>query len=102
MLKSTFNRRRAESVWWNLLWLTVGGILNAVCLQCISPAHGFLSSGVMGMALLANYWTSLFDASTWYILLSAPIFVWGWFFVSGDLGRRQDSPAHELYHSPAE
>ena len=55
MLKSTFNRRRAESVWWNLLWLTVGGILNAVCLQCISPAHGFLSSGVMGMALLANY-----------------------------------------------
>ena len=82
MLKSTFNRRRAESVWWNLLWLTVGGILNAVCLQCISPAHGFLSSGVMGMALLANYWTSLFDASTWYILLSAPIFVWGWFFVS--------------------
>ena len=84
MLKRTYNPRLAEAVWWNLLQLTAGGLLTALCLQCIAAQHGFLSGGVMGMALLAQYWTGLLDAPTWYLVLSAPLFVWGWCHV----GRR--------------
>ena len=84
MLKRTYNAGLAEAVWWNLLLLTAGGALNALCLQCIAAQHGFLSGGVMGLALLVRYWTGLLDAPTWYLALSAPLFLWGWFFV----GRR--------------
>ena len=84
MLKRTYNPRLAEAVWWNLLLLTAGGALTALCLQCIAAQHGFLSGGVMGMALLAQYWTGLLDAPSWYLVLSAPLFLWGWCFV----GRR--------------
>lgn len=81
MLKKTYNPRLAESVWWNLLWLSLGGVLEALCLQSVSPQHGFLAGGVMGVALLAEYWSALWDPSVWYLVLSVPIFIWGWFVV---------------------
>ncbi len=82
MLKQTRNPRLANAVWWNLLLLTAGGIIQAVCLQCISPQHGFLATGVMGMALLAQFVSSQLSASAWYLILSLPLFAVGWFFVS--------------------
>ena len=82
MLKQTYNRKLAESVWWNLLLLTVGGSIQAICLQCISPQHEFLATGLMGMSLLANFVTDRLSPSIWYFLFSLPLFIVGRFCVS--------------------
>lgn len=83
MLQKTYNPRLAESVWWNLLLLTVGGAISALCLQCVAPQHEFVAGGVMGVALLVDRWTSgIFPASAWYLIITVPITVWGYFFVS--------------------
>ncbi len=84
MLKKTYNPRLARAVWWNLLLLSAGGVLQALCLQCISPQHNFLAGGVMGMALLANSVAGFLSVSVWYLLLNIPLYVVGWCFV----GRR--------------
>lgn len=80
----TYNRRLAESVWWNLLLLTVGGFLLATGVQAVSAPHGFLSGGILGASLLLWYSTHMWSVSVWYLLLCLPICVWGWFHV----GRR--------------
>ena len=53
----THNIQRARAIWWNLLWLTLGSLLMALCIQGVAAPHGFLSGGVMGLALLTNYWS---------------------------------------------
>lgn len=83
-LKYTYNRRLAESVWWNLLLLTIGGFLLAASVQAVAAPHNFLTGGILGAALLVLYTTHLFSVSIWYLILCIPICVWGWFFV----GRR--------------
>lgn len=83
-LQATYNRRLAESVWWNLLLLTFGGFLLATSVQAVAAPHNFLTGGMLGAALLAWYSTHLFSVSIWYLILCVPICVWGWFFV----GRR--------------
>ena len=80
----TYNRELAESVVWNLLWLTLGSVLMAVCIQGVAAPHGFLSGGVMGVGLLANYWTGTLTPLIWYAALCAPVYLMGWFLV----GRR--------------
>lgn len=82
MLKRTYNRKLAESIPWNLLLLTVGASLQALCLQCISPQHEFLATGLMGVSLLANYLSGDISVSAWYFMFSMPFYVVGWFFVS--------------------
>ncbi len=83
-LLQTYNRRLAESVWWNLLWLTVGAFLMALCMQTVATPHNFVAGGMLGLSYLVWHWTGLLDLLVWYLLLSIPIWVWGWFFV----GRR--------------
>lgn len=83
-LKYTYNRRLAESVWWNLLLLTIGGFLLATGVQAVAAPHNFLTGGMLGAALLVWYATHLFSVPIWYLALCLPICVWGWFFV----GRR--------------
>lgn len=80
----SYNRRLGESVWWNLLLLTIGSFLMTVCINSVAAPHGFLAGGVMGVALLVNYWTQTLTPLVWYALLCAPLYVMGWFFV----GRR--------------
>lgn len=83
MLQQTYNPRLSEAVWWNLFLLTIGGMLMALCLQCLAPQHGFLAGGVMGISLLVDTWTgNILPVSFWYLLISIPIFVWGFFFVT--------------------
>ena len=82
MLKKTYNRKLAESIPWNLFLLTVGGSLQALCLQCISPQHDFLSTGLMGLSLLAHFLDQETSVSIWYFLFSMPFYVLGWFVVS--------------------
>lgn len=84
MKLKTYNNRLAESVWWNLLWLTIGAFFVTVCVKSVVASHAMLAGGVLGMALLVFYNTGLLTPLIWYLLLSIPIWVWGWFFV----GRR--------------
>lgn len=81
---TTYNRKRTESVWWNLLWLTVGAFLMTVCVQGVAAPHNFLAGGVMGVALLLTYWAHGLPPLVWYLALCLPIYVIGWFL----LGRR--------------
>ena len=81
---TTYNRRLTESVWWNLLWLTVGAFLMAVCVQSVAAPHHFLAGGVMGVALLLTYWAHGLPPLVWYLALCLPIYAVGWFL----LGRR--------------
>ena len=84
MKLKTYNNRLAESVWWNLLWLTIGAFFVTVCVKSVVASHAMLAGGVLGMALLVFYNTGLLTPLIWYLVLSIPIWVWGWFFV----GRR--------------
>ena len=52
MKLKTYNNRLAESVWWNLLWLTIGAFFVTVCVKSVVASHAMLAGGVLGMALL--------------------------------------------------
>ena len=77
----SYNKALAESVVWNLLWLTLGSVLMAICIQSVAAPHGFLSGGVMGVALLVGYWTDTLTPLVWYSVLCVPVYVLGWFWV---------------------
>lgn len=65
----TYNQKLAESVWWNLLWMTLGSLLMTICIQSVAAPHDFLAGGVMGVALLVAYWTGTLTPLLWYMLI---------------------------------
>ena len=77
----SYNHKLAESVWWNLVLLTLGGLLTAICIQSVAAPHDFLAGGIMGMALLTNYWTGTLTPLLWYAMFCVPVYIFGWFFV---------------------
>lgn len=77
----SYNHKLAESVWWNLVLLTMGGLLTATCIQSVAAPHDFLAGGIMGVALLTNYWTGTLTPLLWYAMFCVPIYIFGWFFV---------------------
>ena len=77
----SYNKALAESVVWNLLWLTLGSVLMAICIQSVAAPHGFLSGGVMGAALLVGYWSDTLTPLVWYSVLCVPVYALGWFCV---------------------
>lgn len=81
MKLQSYNKALAESVVWNLLWLTLGSVLMAICIQRVAAPHGFLSGGVMGVGLLVNYWTGTLTPLVWYSMLCVPVYALGWFCV---------------------
>ncbi|MCB6542226.1 conserved membrane hypothetical protein [uncultured Desulfovibrio sp.] len=81
MKLQSYNKALAESVVWNLLWLTLGSVLMAICIQSVAAPHGFLSGGVMGVGLLVNYWTGTLTPLVWYSMLCVPVYALGWFCV---------------------
>lgn len=81
MKLQSYNKALAESVIWNLLWLTLGAVLMAICIQSVAAPHGFLSGGIMGVGLLVNYWTGTLTPLVWYAMLCVPVYVLGWFCV---------------------
>ena len=52
-----------------------------ICVQSVAAPHDFLAGGIMGVALLTNYWTGTLTPLVWYALLCAPVYIFGWFFV---------------------
>lgn len=79
-----YNRKLANSVLWNLLWLTIGGTLMTICVQCVAAPHDFLAGGVMGLSLLLTYIWHGMPPLVLYAFLCLPIYIMGWFLV----GRR--------------
>lgn len=79
-----YNQKLATNVLWNLLLLTIGGLLVAICVQCVAVPHDFLAGGMMGLALLMTYFGDSIPPLAMYALLCVPTYIIGWFFV----GRR--------------
>ncbi len=80
-LQRTYNPKLAESVWWNLLLLTVGSAFYALGIQSVALPHNFVAGGVMGISMLGWYFTDFLTVPIWYFTISIPIFVFGWFYV---------------------
>lgn len=70
------------SVWWNVLLITVGASIVGFAIKAVAVPHGFVSGGVSGVGLLLYYLTGWLTPGTWLLLLSVPVFVYGWFGVS--------------------
>lgn len=77
----SYNHKLAESVWWNLFLLTLGGLLTTICIQSVAAPHDFLAGGIMGVSLLTNYWTGTLTPLVWNALFCVPVYIFGWFFV---------------------
>ncbi len=80
-LKNTYNPKVAESVWWNLLLLTLGSSIYVLGVQAVAVPQGFVSGGVIGISILTLYSTDLLSVPIWYAIYCIPICVVGWFFV---------------------
>lgn len=76
-----YNHKLANNICWNLLLLTVGGLLVAICVQCVALPHDFLAGGMMGLALLLTYLSDSLPPLVLYAILCAPIYLLGWFAV---------------------
>lgn len=70
------------SMSWNLFLIVAGSVIQAVGFKTISSAHGFVPSGLFGLATLIEYKTSVMGAGGWYLLLNVPMFVLGYLFIS--------------------
>lgn len=79
-----FSRDYAMSVPWNLMLLTVGGLLYAFAIKAIALHQGFISGGVFGLSLYLYYMFKGMSPAMWYCLLNIPIFILGWTMI----GRR--------------
>ena len=78
---SDFRRDISYSLWWNLFLIVVGSLIQAVAFKAISAPHGFVPSGLFGVAALFEYKTGLLDAGYWYLLLNVPMFIIGYLLI---------------------
>lgn len=79
-----YNSKLATNIPWNLLWLTLGGTLLAICINSVAAPRDLLAGGIMGLSLLVTYFWDFMPPLALYAILCVPIYVAGWFLV----GRR--------------
>lgn len=72
-------RRITMSIPWNIMLLTVGGVLFSFGLKAIAVPHGFISGGLFGAAMLLFYQTDLVSLAFWYAVVNIPVLLLGWF-----------------------
>ena len=75
-------RRLYDYPLWNLLLLTIGATFITISVQSVAAPHGFLTGGVMGFSLLANYAFGLFSSTTWNLFFNIPLLLFGLLKVS--------------------
>jgi len=75
-------RDYSYSVWWNCLVIIIGSFIFAFGLKAIAVPHGFVPGGLFGFASLFYYLTGLYSPGIWFILLSIPLVILGFFFIS--------------------
>lgn len=70
------------SVWWNLLLITAGAFVACIGIKNFAIPHGFIPSGVFGLASLLYYMAGTPSPGWIYLLLNIPLFAFAWFKVS--------------------
>ncbi|MDO3378882.1 YitT family protein [Geoalkalibacter halelectricus] len=70
------------SLAWNLLLIVVGSFIQAIGFKAIAAHHGFVPSGLFGVAALFEYQTGFLNAGFWYLLLNIPMFILGYLLIT--------------------
>ena len=70
------------SVGWNLVLITVGGVILSIGIKSIAIPHGFISGGFSGLSLLVYYVFGGLSPGIWYCVLNIPLFIAGWLILS--------------------
>lgn len=78
----TFSFDIAYSVWWNLLLITIGGLVVSIGVKSLAVPHELVPGGVFGLASLLYYITGKFNPGLIYLVLNIPLFLFAWFKVS--------------------
>ena len=76
--------RAVGQVLWNLLLITGGSIICAICLNGILVPQNFMSGGFVGISLILNHLFPWMPIPALYFILNIPVFCLGWKYV----GRR--------------
>ena len=72
----------AYSVGWNLMLITLGGVILSVGIKSIAIPQGFISGGFSGLSLLIYYIFGGLSPGIWYLVLNIPLFIAGWLILS--------------------
>ena len=75
-------RKIAYSIGWNLVLITVGGVILSIGIKSIAIPHGFIAGGFSGLSLLIYYIFGGLSPGIWYFVLNIPLFVAGWLLLS--------------------
>jgi len=76
------NKTLFYSVGWNLILITIGGIILSIGIKSVAIPHGFISGGFSGLSLLVYYIFGELSPGIWYFVLNIPLFVAGWIILS--------------------
>ena len=66
----------------NLGLISLGSIIFAAGMNSVMVPHGFLTGGVLGVALLAHYLTPALGIGFLYFFMNIPLIILGWFNIS--------------------
>ena len=75
-------RKITLSVPWNLMLLTVGGIIYSFGLKAFALPYELISGGIFGLSMLIFYQTNFLSVAIWYAMLCIPVVLVGWFGLS--------------------
>ena len=67
---------------WNIMLLTVGGLVYSFGIKAFAVPHELFSGGVFGVSMLMFYQTNMLSVAIWYAILSIPVVLIGWFGLS--------------------
>ncbi len=67
---------------WNVFLITAGSIIQAIGFKAVAIQHGFVPSGLFGVAALVNYVTDTLNAGIWFMILNVPMFVLAYVFIT--------------------
>jgi uncharacterized membrane-anchored protein YitT (DUF2179 family) len=72
-----------RNIGWNMGLLSLGSLLCALAINGILVPLRFVSGGFTGLALIIHYLSPFFSVALVYFLANVPLFIAGWFFISG-------------------
>lgn len=75
-------RDYSYTIWWNLLLITIGCFIYSFGVKAIAIPHGFVPGGLFGFATLIYYLTNIYSPGIWFVLLSIPLVVIGFIYIS--------------------
>ena len=70
------------SIGWNLMLITVGGVILSIGIKSVAIPNGFISGGFSGLGLLIYYIFGGLSPGIWYFVLNIPLFIAGWLILS--------------------